>query len=213
MKKTILYLINNIEGWYDGDLKYYFKLIFNAPNINNPYHNFRHLLHVAWEAHDAIGFYHTHSPGDISKRNARAILIAALFHDYGHKGVMGNDHENIATAIDVIRNNILNEDKDLLIDIERLISATEYPLIDCELTLDVQIIRDADMSQSFGDTWLQQIVFGLAKEYKMSAVDFLKQQLIFIPNVSFNTQWGKDKFDSQKNERVVEVKSILELLA
>ncbi len=212
MKKTILPLILNEEGLYEGDLRYYFKLVFNAPNVNNPYHNFRHLLHVTWEAHNALLFYKNHSDYKIFKKAARALLIAALFHDYGHKGVMGGDHENIVTAINAVRKFILDEDKNLLSGIEKLIAATEYPLIDCDLSMPVQIIRDADMSQAFSDTWMQQMVFGLAREYKISATDFLKQQLIFIPNIKFYTEWAKEKFDPQKEEKVSEVKALLEIV-
>ena len=46
MNSTILNIVNNREGLYEGDLKQYFKMVFEAPNVFNPYHNFRHMLHM-----------------------------------------------------------------------------------------------------------------------------------------------------------------------
>lgn len=45
VKGSIPDIILNREGLYRGDLKHYFKVLFNnAKNLNNPYHNFRHMF-------------------------------------------------------------------------------------------------------------------------------------------------------------------------
>ena len=203
---SILDIINNIDNLYDGDLKHYFKLIFEAPNVNNPYHNFRHMMHVMWECFDATRFY------KLDKRESRTLLISAMFHDFGHKGTISNDKQNIETSLRAVSKYLLEEDKDLLYDIKELISATEFPYTNQELSQNAQILRDADMSQIFSDSWLQQVIFGLALESQITPTDLLKQQLEFIPNIKFNTGWATEKFATQKEVRLKEVKELLNIL-
>lgn len=207
MNQTIITIISNPEGVYEGDLKHYFKVVFNAPNAQVPYHNFRHMMHITCQTYDAIKYY-----GDFERRRARALLIAALFHDYGHKGVVGNDSENIAVALSAIRHYVLDRDKDLLPEIEGLISVTEFPHKDCDATRSVQILRDADMTPAFDDVWIQEVVFGLSKEFGIDALSFLRQELEFIPSVKFSTTWAMEKFSQRKNERLTEIETIVSFL-
>ena len=40
-------IIANEERLYDGNLTFYFRILFfESRNLQNPYHNFRHMLHV-----------------------------------------------------------------------------------------------------------------------------------------------------------------------
>src|SRR5215813_5985961 len=49
-------IIGNEERLYEGDLSLYFRILFfESSNLNNPYHNFRHTLHVVWLCHKACG--------------------------------------------------------------------------------------------------------------------------------------------------------------
>lgn len=49
-------IIANEERLYEGDLVVYFRvLFFKADNLNHPYHNFRHMMHVLWLCHLACG--------------------------------------------------------------------------------------------------------------------------------------------------------------
>jgi hypothetical protein len=42
-------IIANQERLYEGSLTFYFRTLFyKSSNIYNPYHNFRHMLHVLW---------------------------------------------------------------------------------------------------------------------------------------------------------------------
>jgi hypothetical protein len=166
------------------------------------------MLHITFAAYDAIRFY-----GDMEKRRARALLIAALLHDYGHKGVMGDDFENIETSKEALRHFILEEDKDLLQEIEGIISVTEFPHKDCEPSRSAQILRDADMSPTFDDVWFQEIIFGLSKEFKMDRIVFLHQQLKFLPTIIFNTEWAQQKFGARKEERISEIEKLLKIVA
>jgi len=203
---SILNCISNADGRYEGNLEHYFKILFSAPNVENPYHNFRHMMHVTWEAYDAINFY------NLEKRRGRPLLIAALFHDYGHRGVLGNDKANITIALQNVRHFILPEDKDLLPEIEGLISVTEYPHADCDPTLNAKILRDADMSQTFSDTWLQQIIFGLAKESDKTPLELLRMQPAFISSIVFQTEWAKMKYEEKRAHRLDEVERLLSII-
>ena len=51
-------IIGNEERLYEGDLTEYFRvLFFKSSNLYNPYHNFRHMLHVLWLRHKACRYY------------------------------------------------------------------------------------------------------------------------------------------------------------
>ena len=51
-------IIRNEENLYEGDLIHYLRtLFFKARNLNNPYHNLRHTLHVLWLCHKACRYY------------------------------------------------------------------------------------------------------------------------------------------------------------
>ena len=51
-------IIGNEEQLYEGELTFYFRtLFFRSRNLHNPYHNFRHMLHVLWLCHKASRYY------------------------------------------------------------------------------------------------------------------------------------------------------------
>jgi hypothetical protein len=76
-------IIGNEENLYEGNLIYYFQvLFFKANNLYNPYHNFRHMAHVLWLCYKACQYYSQ----ELAPRQMRTLLIAALFHDFDHTG-------------------------------------------------------------------------------------------------------------------------------
>jgi hypothetical protein len=76
-------IIGNEENLYEGNLTLYFRILFyNSNNLNNPYHNFRHTLHVLWLCQKACRYYQK----KLTPRQMRNLLIAALFHDFDHPG-------------------------------------------------------------------------------------------------------------------------------
>jgi hypothetical protein len=76
-------IIGNEENLYEGNLIYYFRvLFFRANNLYNPYHNFRHMSHVLWLCYKSCQYYSHELP----PRQMRTLLIAALFHDFDHTG-------------------------------------------------------------------------------------------------------------------------------
>ncbi len=205
-------IIHNDGGLYESDLVGYFRTIFfTAQNLDRPYHNFRHMFHVTWLCYQACLFYCS----ELTKRQRRNLLIAAMFHDFDHSGMMGNDDLNIARAIRGLEKHLTDEDRPHFDDISSLIRATEYPykISSDQLELRAQIIRDADLSQGLSVAWIQQVVFGLAAEWGKKPLEVLKSQIPFCGNLKFHTEWGQQMFPQKSIEgKIREVRELLDLL-
>ena len=205
-------VIYNQANLYEGDLIYYFKTVFHrAQNLNNPYHNFRHVFHVLWLCHEACMYYHE----SLNPRDMRNLLIAAMFHDFDHPGIMGDDDLNIERAVRGLARHIHPKDHLHLDDIVKLIRATEWPYKTASetLALSAQIIRDADLSQCFSVAWIQQTLFGLASEWGKKPFDVLKGQIDFLNKLRFFTEWAQRRFpQSDIDEKLDEVRGLISLL-
>ncbi|MBS0636175.1 MAG: hypothetical protein JSS12_01580 [Verrucomicrobia bacterium] len=204
-------IIRNDDNLYEGNLRHYFKILFyHARNIHKPYHNFRHMMHVLWLAYDAAGYYKNR----LTKKEIRNLLIAAMFHDFDHPGMIGYDDCNVEIAIRGLKKWVAPIDLDQLDKIVTLIQKTEFPYKaeGSNLDLSTQILLDCDMSQSFSSSWLQQVIFGLSQEMSVSPIAVLKDQEAFISNIQFHTEWAKQKFDLQRVHKIEEAKALLELL-
>lgn len=209
---TLPCVINNVELLYDGNLKYYLQIVFNkARNINYPYHNFRHISHVTLLCYQACVFYKE----TLSARQMRNLLIASLFHDFDHSGMLGDDDLNIEKSIRGLTKHILPEDKEYFGEIKKIIQATQYPYQTSseDLGLMEQIIRDADLSQAFSVAWIQQVVFGLATEWSKRPIEVLESQTPFLRSLNFHTEWAKSTFPRETIEsKIMEVRDLLEIL-
>jgi hypothetical protein len=210
-------IIGNEERLYEGDLIPYFRvLFFKLSNSENPYHNFRHTLHVLWLCYDACHFYHK----ELSPRRMRSLLIAALFHDFNHPGHTpagedDPDRTNIPIAIDGLREHILPEDRALLREIEAIIEATHFPYKVTGEKLDLlgKIIRDADLAQALSSAWIQQVVIGLALEWGVKPLEVLRLQPRFLSSLRFNTEWARRLFPPQLVEgKMEEAEQLLRFL-
>lgn len=204
---TISGIISNESGLYEGNLISYFRAIFNhARNLNNPYHNFRHIFHVLWLCYDACLFYVQKNSGQINGRQIRNLLIAAMFHDFDHSGRTGQDDLEIARAIRGLEKYIADEDLPYLSEIKEMILGTEFQskhIIPAEkLSLGGKILRDADVSQALSNVWIQQILFGLGTEMGLTPMKVLEMQEGFLINLHFNTEWAQARF----NQAVVQAK-------
>jgi hypothetical protein len=201
-------IIGNEERLYDGNLIYYLRvLFFEARNLTNPYHNFRHMTHVTWLFYQACRYYRN----ELSPRQMRGLLIAALFHDFDHPGhphpgENDPDRINIPIAVAGLRRYILPEDRDLLPEIERTIEATRYPYKIPGASLDLlgKIIRDADLAQALSPAWIQQVVIGLAQEWRAKALDVLRLQAGFLRKLPFNTEWAGRLFPPELVQAKIE---------
>lgn len=187
----IVDVINNPLKIYEGDLRHYARIIFAAPNIHHGYHGLRHMLHVTWVCYEACAYYERREM--MTPRSMRNLLIAAMFHDYGHIGKKGEDAENIKVAIAAMHHSLLPEDLTESDVIEEIIKATQFPHNDLGdfITLEQSIIRDADVSQAFGTAWIGEIAAGFGSELNKTPVEMLRLQLSFLGTVHFNSDFGK----------------------
>ena len=212
-RETIPYVVKNVEGVYEGDLAHYYWVIFNfAKNLNNSYHNFRHLFHMVWLCYTACQYYIPR--GLMTKREARNLVIGASFHDFDHSGKGGHDDLNIIAAIRGLEKHILEEDMPYFAEICSIIRPTEYPyVVEAKgLSLLAQIMRDADVSQVFSTAWIQQVIFGLGNELGLTPMQMLKMQEPFISKLEFTTDWAKERFgDLVVKEKLEEVRDLVSL--
>ena len=206
-------IIANDEKLYEGSLVHYFQVVLRyGRNLNNPYHNFRHLFHVLWQCYDACRYYRA----QLEPAQMRVLLIAALLHDFDHTGHggLGDDDLEIERALRGLRRHIATEDLNNLPRIEALMRSTEYPHKKRaeDLDLSEQILRDADLSQSLDNVWLQQTIFGLGNELNIEPEAMLHMQPEFLDKLSFTTEWGKEKFQKLIAPRKAEALRLLHLL-
>ena len=210
-------IIGNETSLYEGDLILYFRvLFFKSKNLNNPYHNLRHTLHVLWLCYKACRYYQS----ELTPRRMRILLIAALFHDFDHPGhphagERDPDRINIPIAIAGLRRYITPEDHALLPEIEAIVEATHYPykISGDKLDLLGQIIRDADLAQALSPVWIQQIVIGLAQEWRAKPLEVLRAQVSFFSALRFNTQWARQLFPQELLQtKIEEAQKLLRVL-
>ena len=210
-------IIGNEEHLYERNLISYFRvLFFNSNNLYNTYHNFRHMLHVLWLCHKACRYYQN----ELTPRQMRNLLVAALFHDFDHPGhpQPGEDDPdriNIPIAIAGLRRYVLPADRPFLREIEALIEATHYPYkIDSDkLDLLDRIIRDADLAQALTPVWIQQVVVGLAQEWGVQPLEVLRAQASFLAGLSFHTYWARQLFPQELiRAKTEEAEALLRLL-
>ena len=210
-------IIANEERLYEGELTLYFRILFfKSRNLHNPYHNFRHMLHVLWLCHKACRYYRN----KLTPRQMRDLLIAALFHDFDHPGHPhpgedDPDRINILIAIAGLRRHIMPADRPFLPEIETLIEATHYPYKIGSDKLDLlgQIIRDADLAEALSPAWIQQVVIGLAQEWEVQPLDVLRAQGAFLAGLPFHTRWARQLFPRELIQaKAEEAEQLLRLL-
>jgi hypothetical protein len=208
--ETLPEIIRNDEALYEGNLIHYLQIVFKyAQNLSNPYHNLRHMMHVLYLCYQACVFYRS----ELTPRQMRNLLIAAIFHDFDHSGMFGNDNLNIARAIRAMEKYLLPEDRKATKDIAGLIRATEYPHKPGVLDRRAHILRDADLAQGISVAWIQQVVFGLAAEQNKTPLEVLAVQDAFIRGIKFQTNWARKMFPSWIIEKKAsEMRELSELL-
>lgn len=213
---TLAGIFKNTAGLYEGNLEHYYKKIFlEGKNHHNGYHNFRHNMNILWECYQAVVYYNKHHPGQISPREARCLLIAAMYHDFDHSGMMGHDDLNVERAVRGFKAHMLPDDAENFVLVEVILRATQYPYPprESEVSLLEQIIRDADLSQCLSIAWMQQVIFGLAQEWRKSPIDVLRGQIPFLKSLKFKTEWAEHAFPQESiDAKIEEVKEHLAIL-
>lgn len=207
-------IVENTNNAYVGKLQHYFGLALRAPNIYMPYHNLGHVLSVTRVCYRACRHYV--GLGQMNRRQARNLLIAALLHDYGHPGFLRDDFLNIETAINALRRNILSEDVPDLAEIVMIIKATQHEHIDYgeDISLAQSIIRDADICQTFGEDWMHDILVGLGKEWGKSPYEMLELQIPFLRKIRFYSSFGRQYYGGEEAivTKIKEVKGLIRSL-
>lgn len=219
---SLVPILMNDELLYTGDLQHYFRVIWdNAQNLEHPYHNFHHMFYVLFRCHDAVRYYEDEYKKFnsiqhlIAHYQKRSLLIAAMFHDFNHSGLFGDDDLNIERAKRGLRRHVSDVDIDFLPEIEEYIDATQFPhkKVEHEDSLPVQIIRDADMMQCLEPSWIQQNIFGLSKEWGMTSAIVLKRQIPFLNSIRFRTEWARERFpQSSIDAKIKEAQGLLGIL-
>lgn len=155
------------------------------------YHNPGHCMRVAmraWELANLEG----------ETEDVRLLIIAALFHDFGHTGKRP-DIDNIEIAVKGMRDCPAVQEEFCLTDIrtiEQLIRVTEFPFIHDPKTPHEKIIRDADMMESFEPYHIKTILYNLREELegvqgKVSVKEAAEMQERFIANIDMLTDSGR----------------------
>jgi hypothetical protein len=207
-------IIHNAEGLYEGDLRYYFRVIHKVRNIFAPFHNLRHMLHVFFMCHEALRFYKK-AGIPIDKIEARCLLISALVHDANHTGMSDEDGLNIEIALKFLHSIYLGVDILNVPKIEQLVRWTEYPHKTPvrSMSLCGQILVDADRTQALNPAWIQQCVGGLAQEWNVTFIEALRRNIDFHIKLSFETEWARAIFPpALVNSKVLEAERYLAAL-
>jgi len=206
-------VILNTVGLYEGNLTYYFRLIFyRAQNLYNPYHNFRHMLHVTRLCYLACEFY----AKALTKRKMRDLLIAAMFHDFDHTGKAGPDSVNIERALLALGKYLLPEDRVYSGEIQSFVQLSQYPylLSSDKVGHSAQILRDADGAQALNPAWIQHVVFGLAAEWGKNPLEVLHMQEGYLSNINLTTEWANQLYpESVVKAKIAEARELAMLLA
>jgi len=203
-------------------------IVSNNPGRENTYHNTQHMKHMAaiacylFENSDA---YKVMSPAE-QHLQTNLLLIACLWHDYGHSAGAKPDNENIKFACDAfiewfdsVRAEMVpflsglpaKEERDtelafeyakIIIDILRV---TEFPFVHRPHGTLQMCARDADLLYTF-DTDTGKIVHGLYMELKSSGkfpqgfsfMNFMNRQADFLDNCEHFTPLGKQIHETMK---------------
>jgi hypothetical protein len=166
------------------------------PGGENPYHNNTHMKRMAGIAGfllESDPFYATLTP-DQKRIESTLLLIACLWHDYGHSAGKKPDLENIQFATEAFMNwfngawpemimylegkdhaTLNKDDEEGAVKlaakyakvISELLKVTEFPFVHQPRTVLEKCIRDADLLYTF-DVNTGQIVHGLYLELKSS---------------------------------------------
>lgn len=176
-----------------------------------PYHNLYHTFNFINNAFQIYKDYEN----ELTLNDAKALFIASLFHDFNHTAGLAKDKFNIFIAIEGLEDvakkfvNFNDEnEKEVFKTARILIRSTEFPYNAESALLLVNIMRDADMSQIVTDNFLQQNVLGLSKELNIPLEKFIDNQITFLQNVSFKTEYGRKAWGMKVIEKIKELKEI-----
>jgi hypothetical protein len=186
-----------------------FKFIIeNNTSSNLPYHNTRHCINVFNTAIDIAD-----SIGDLIEGNVINLGLACLFHDINHSGGKLNDQENIQIAVKeflrfyVSLSDRLTEPIKIPI-VSELIQYTIFPRIGSPVFIIDQIIMDSDLIQCYDIDWFIFAIKGLADERGVSVSQAISDQINFINNVTYYTNYAQKLHEERKEEYLKELNNL-----
>lgn len=162
-------------------------------NMSQPYHNEQHLFIVTLASAAGANHY------NLTAREKRALILAALYHDYNHTGKAGvPDAINIERALEGVENfissagysSITHKDAEA---VKHLIRATLHPNQERPANISEAIIRDADMMEWF-EPDAEELLAGLNEELCPDSPFTMQTTEAFLRKHSFLTQWGMNLF-------------------
>ena len=171
------------------------------PSQALPYHSFNHSIWVAYYADQA---YRYERPDAVTPR---ALLLAALFHDFDHSGgFFISDGKNIMRATMGYANYVLDTFNAEMDIVESLIIETTYPHSKRDAYLDdkkesrntdeyrfmANCLRDADFMQNCNEALLSNFV-GIKEELfrSMPYAEYTAKTIEFLKSISYHTPYGK----------------------
>lgn len=175
-------------------------VISNNNSFNLTYHNNKHIIYVfdiATDIAENMG---------LNENEIVEIGIACLFHDINHSGKL-TDKENLNIAIKEFNKFINLNPYDFSIysttNIIEMIMCTEFPKKKEPTTIQEKIVMDSDLLQAFDSDWFLSTVVGLSKEHNVSINKALQNQIIFINNVSYYTDYVNNIYSNNKNDHII----------
>ncbi len=154
------------------------------PGRNNPYHGNTHSLWTLEQVYNEAS-------RSVSTVERVPLLVAALYHDWGHPGVKSDDRDNVRVASGRVMSVDGIFEHDLKIA-ARMIQNTVWPLGKDPRTLPMpdQILRDVDIwSMAYvSDAMFYVLQAGLAQEQRVPLVEWFKTNAEFFrqaPTLSF----------------------------
>lgn len=170
------------------------------PARRNTYHNNEHMKTVARLSWELLNIEIVRSTCLINNP-AEVLLVAGMMHDYGHSGGELTDEENIAIALMGVENIagtlIERYNEEFVEDVKDVIRVTQYPFVYRPTNLLQQIIRDADVMQSFEPNGLTLIMEGLRNELRNDKGEvpthavMAEGQIKFLQNLELFTDTAK----------------------
>lgn len=179
-----------------GLLHVYEYVAANNPANDLPYHNLFHtqcMVLTCQKAAEVAGLPHF---------ERQALVVAPLFHDYGHSGGTRPDAENILVAKTALEGAAaeLGLAADLVSRSLELVEATQYPHVRQARDESERISQDADMCQMLYGHWFEQVYMGLRAEMAhvrglMTLSEFCAMQREFFPAVELHSVYGRNTQD------------------
>lgn len=170
------------------------------PSNKVPYHNLDHCLTVVKWCGRLAGMC------SLTPEEEKALILAAIFHDFDHSAGHEEDSVNINRAVTGLMRfaAIHRVDAELIGAAVENIQVTQFPFIHEPKTVSQKIIRDADLLQSLEPNRQEVLIDGLRKELevkfkrKITRGEFCENQVKFLDGLKLYTTPAQVIFDAAK---------------